>query len=151
MQPGRIKAVAWRVDLAGSCGTVARNEEEVADTLGSKKAPSKISTQTRPSSGAKSSPVPSVATKSTCPFLYLHLHILFFSLQPFRCFACSDRAREALCNLYSALPRSTLILCRSVFFQDQARRITTNMSLFYCCTNCNNVYRDPARKGRSFV
>lgn len=39
-------------------------------------------------------------------------------------------------------------LIRSVVFQDQAKRLTTNMTLFYFCTNCKHLFRDPevARK-----
>ncbi|WVQ79927.1 hypothetical protein IAT38_002028 [Cryptococcus sp. DSM 104549] len=36
----------------------------------------------------------------------------------------------------------------AVFFQDQGRRITTNMTLFYYCTNCKHLFRDPRVKGR---
>ncbi len=36
----------------------------------------------------------------------------------------------------------------AVFYQDQARRITTNMTLFYYCIHCKHVFRDPSVKLR---
>ncbi|ODO06212.1 DNA-directed RNA polymerase II subunit RPB9 [Cryptococcus wingfieldii CBS 7118] len=36
----------------------------------------------------------------------------------------------------------------AVFYQDQGRRITTNMTLFYSCINCKNLFRDPNIKHR---
>ncbi|OXG29744.1 DNA-directed RNA polymerase II subunit RPB9 [Cryptococcus neoformans Ze90-1] len=36
----------------------------------------------------------------------------------------------------------------AVFFQDQGRRITTNMTLFYYCTNCKHLFRDPIVRHR---
>ncbi|ORX35700.1 hypothetical protein BD324DRAFT_631301 [Kockovaella imperatae] len=36
----------------------------------------------------------------------------------------------------------------AVFFQDQARRITTNMTLFFSCVNCKFLFRDPKVKQR---
>jgi phage terminase large subunit GpA-like protein len=30
----------------------------------------------------------------------------------------------------------------AVFFQDQGKRHTTNMTLFYVCVHCREVYRD---------
>ncbi|KAK8864606.1 hypothetical protein IAR55_001856 [Kwoniella newhampshirensis] len=36
----------------------------------------------------------------------------------------------------------------AVFYQDQARRITTNMTLFYYCVNCKYSFRDPKIKSR---
>ncbi|RSH88932.1 DNA-directed RNA polymerase II core subunit rpb9 [Saitozyma podzolica] len=36
----------------------------------------------------------------------------------------------------------------AVFYQDQARRITTNMTLFYYCVHCKHLFRDPTIKHR---
>ena len=36
----------------------------------------------------------------------------------------------------------------AVFYQDQARRITTNMTLFFSCLNCKHLFRDPKVKAR---
>jgi DNA-directed RNA polymerase II subunit RPB9 len=38
--------------------------------------------------------------------------------------------------------------CSAVFYQDQARRITTNMTLFYHCVHCKHLFRDPNVKHR---
>jgi DNA-directed RNA polymerase subunit M/transcription elongation factor TFIIS len=37
---------------------------------------------------------------------------------------------------------------RAVFYQDQARRITTNMTLFFYCTHCKHLFRDPKVRQR---
>ncbi|WOO80669.1 DNA-directed RNA polymerase II subunit RPB9 [Vanrija pseudolonga] len=36
----------------------------------------------------------------------------------------------------------------AVFYQDQAKRHTTNMTLFYYCMNCKQLFRDPKVKTR---
>ncbi|KAK4688510.1 DNA-directed RNA polymerase II subunit RPB9, partial [Tremellales sp. Uapishka_1] len=36
----------------------------------------------------------------------------------------------------------------AVFYQDQGKRITTNMTLFYYCTHCKHNFRDPNVKVR---
>ncbi|KAI9639315.1 uncharacterized protein MKK02DRAFT_39612 [Dioszegia hungarica] len=52
------------------------------------------------------------------------------------------------------LLRSTAVVCpvcegaESVVYQDQARRLTTNMTLFYVCINCKSLFRDPNVKTR---
>lgn len=39
---------------------------------------------------------------------------------------------------------------RAVFFQDQGKRHTTNMTLFYYCTHCKHQFRDPGIKRRQW-
>lgn len=36
----------------------------------------------------------------------------------------------------------------AVFYQDQAKRQTTNMTLFYYCVHCKHLFRDPKVKTR---
>ncbi|EIW70563.1 DNA-directed RNA polymerase II subunit RPB9 [Tremella mesenterica] len=36
----------------------------------------------------------------------------------------------------------------AVFYQDQALRVTTNMTLFYVCVHCKHLFRDPNVKVR---
>ena len=37
----------------------------------------------------------------------------------------------------------------AVFYQDQAKRLTTNMTLFYYCIHCKHLFRDPNARERA--